>query len=69
MDNFYVLIFMLIFFVLGFLIRGLTFKTSGRFVIDEEADSFYIAITEKPENLKRHNFITLKVYINKRRKN
>ena len=60
-------LFGLFFFVLGFLIRGLTFKISGRLVINEEADEFLVAITEKPEDLKRHANIKLKVYVTKRR--
>lgn len=60
-------LFGLFFFVLGFLIRGLIFKVSGRLVINEEADEFLVAITEKPEDLKKHANIKLKVYVTKRR--
>lgn len=60
-------LFGLFFFVLGFLIRGLIFKVSGRLVINEEADEFLVAITEKPEDLKKHGNIKLKVYVTKRR--
>ena len=62
------IIFIPISFVLGFLIRGLIFKSSGRLVINKEADEFFVAITDKPEDLAKHKTITLKVYVTKGRR-
>ena len=59
------IIFAVGFFILGYLYRGIGKKTSGRLVINEEADEFFVAITDKPEDLKRHKSITLKVYVTK----
>ena len=59
------IIFAVGFFILGYLSRGIGKKTSGRLVINEEADEFFVAITDKPEDLKRHKSIALKVYVTK----
>lgn len=61
------IIFAVGFFVLGYLSRGIGKKTSGRLVIDEEADSFFVAITDKPEDLTKLKSITLKVFVTKGR--
>lgn len=62
------IIFAVGFFVLGYLSRGIGKKTSGRLVINEEADEFFVAITDKPEDIAKKKSITLKVFITKGRR-
>lgn len=62
------IIFAIGFFVLGYLSRGIGKKTSGRLVINEEADEFFVAITDKPEDIAKKKSITLKVFITKGRR-
>lgn len=62
------IIFAVGFFVLGYLFRGIGKKTSGRLVINEEADEFFVAITDKPEDLTKLKSITLKVFVTKGRR-
>ena len=56
---------LLICFVIGFIMGRINVKPSGRLVINEGADEIFVAITDKPEDLKRHKSITLKVYVTK----
>ena len=52
---------------LGFLIGGFISRPSGRLIIDKEKDSFFVAITDKPEDLAKRKRIILKVYTAKGR--
>ena len=53
--------------ILGFLLGKLTIKpSSGRIVINESEDEIFVAITDKPEEIKKKNHIYLKVYVAKR---
>lgn len=54
--------------ILGFLLGRLTIKLSGRIVINESEDEIFVAITDKPGEIKKKNHICLKVYVAKRGK-
>ena len=58
---------LLICFVIGFIMGRINVKPSGRFIINEEADEFFVAITDKPEDIAKKKSITLKVFITKGR--
>lgn len=61
MDIFIYIIVGVVFGLIGFLL-GKRNKPSGRLVINEQADEIFVALTDKPEDLKKKHYIHLKVY-------
>ena len=52
---------MVLSFLLGLLLAILFKKTDGRLIVDEINDEYFVALTAKPEELKKKRWIKLKV--------
>ncbi len=52
---------MVLSFLLGLLLAILFKKTDGRLIVDEVNDEYFVALTTKPEELKKKRWIKLKV--------
>ena len=60
MEWYFVIIFVILAFLVGFFVGRLQ-KFDGRLVIDESHDEYFIAITTKPEELKSKKLVHFKV--------
>lgn len=67
MDILIYIISAIVFFILGYTAQMLFTNPNrdGRLVIDEEKDEYFIALTTKPEELRKKNTITLDVFLTK----
>lgn len=52
---------MVLSFLLGLLLAILFKRTDGRLIVDEVNDEYFVALTAKPEELKKKRWIKLKV--------
>lgn len=53
---------MVLSFIIGFLTASLFGKSDGRLIVDEVNDEYFVALTAKPEELKKKRRIKLKVF-------
>ena len=69
MDTLCLVIFALVWMILGLVVGRLTKckpKPSGRLIVIPETDEYFVAITDKPEDLSKKKGLYLKVYVKER---